>query len=146
MERLTYRDKAGNAMMAFEHEEKHTTQEWIDLLENRLAEYEDTGLEPEDLAKIKKYEVETKELIHDLNTLMAYRMAEQEGRLVVLPCAVGTEVYQLKNVVSRGYPDPVTKIEIFKEAFTYDHLRYWGKSCFLSSEEAEVALRKEEAE
>ena len=48
MERLTTRC-AGHAVMAWEHEEKHTTQEWIDLLTDRLAAYEDTGLEPEEV-------------------------------------------------------------------------------------------------
>lgn len=45
MERLTTRC-SGYAVMAWEHEEKHTTQEWIDMLTDRLAAYEDTGLEP----------------------------------------------------------------------------------------------------
>lgn len=40
MERLTVRC-CGHAMMAWEHEEKHTTQEWIDMLTDRLAYYED---------------------------------------------------------------------------------------------------------
>ena len=47
MERLTTRC-SGYAVMAWEHEEKHTTQEWIDMLTDRLAAYEDTGLEPEE--------------------------------------------------------------------------------------------------
>ena len=48
MDRLTTRC-SGYAVMAWEHEEKHTTQEWIDILTDRLAAYEDTGLEPEEI-------------------------------------------------------------------------------------------------
>lgn len=48
MERLTTRYD-GHAVMAWEHEEKYTTSEWIDMLTDRLAAYEDTGLEPEEV-------------------------------------------------------------------------------------------------
>lgn len=33
--------------MASEYEEKYTEQEWISVLQDRLADYEDTRLEPE---------------------------------------------------------------------------------------------------
>lgn len=33
--------------MASEYEEKYTEQEWISVLQDRLAAYEDTGLTPE---------------------------------------------------------------------------------------------------
>lgn len=45
MDRLTTRI-AGEAAMAPEHEEKHTIPEWLDMLHERLAAYEDTGLMP----------------------------------------------------------------------------------------------------
>lgn len=48
MDRLTTRI-AGEAIMAFEHEEKHTLPEWLDIVHARLADYEDTGLTPEEI-------------------------------------------------------------------------------------------------
>lgn len=42
MERLTYRLKTGEVLMATEYEEKYTKDEWIDMLQCRLAAYEDT--------------------------------------------------------------------------------------------------------
>ena len=48
MERLTVHigDTVG---MAWEHEEKHTMDEWLDIVHARLADYEDTGLTPEEI-------------------------------------------------------------------------------------------------
>lgn len=43
--------------MALEYEEKYTEQEWISVLQVRLAAYEDTGLTPEeinDLASVRE--------------------------------------------------------------------------------------------
>ena len=49
MERLTYRLKTGEVLMATEYEEKYTKDEWIVMLQCRLAAYEDTGLTPEEI-------------------------------------------------------------------------------------------------
>ena len=39
MERLTWRIKTGEVLMASEYEEKYTTEEWICVLQERLAAY-----------------------------------------------------------------------------------------------------------
>ena len=49
MERLTQRLRTGEVLMASEYEEKYTEQEWISVLQDRLAAYEDTRLEPEEI-------------------------------------------------------------------------------------------------
>lgn len=49
MERLTQRLRTGEVLMASEYEEKYTEQEWISVLQDRLAAYEDTGLTPNDV-------------------------------------------------------------------------------------------------
>ena len=57
MERLTQRLRTGEVLMASEYEEKYTEQEWISVLQDRLAAYEDTGLTPEeinDLASVRE--------------------------------------------------------------------------------------------
>ena len=48
-ERLTQRLRTGEVLMASEYEEKYTEQEWISVLQDCLAAYEDTGLTPNDV-------------------------------------------------------------------------------------------------
>lgn len=54
MERLTERLRTGEVLMASDYEEKYTEQEWICVLQDRLAAYEDTGLTPEEVAALVK--------------------------------------------------------------------------------------------
>ena len=49
MERLTQRLRTGEVLMASNYEEKYTEQEWISVLQDSLAAYEDTGLMPDDV-------------------------------------------------------------------------------------------------
>ena len=103
MERLTTRC-SGYAVMAWEHEEKHTTQEWIDMLTERLAAYEDTGLEPEEIERIvdaygrghtlRTESAERLEIVREIKTdrLRELAKAEKDERLEVLPCKVGDHI------------------------------------------------------
>lgn len=97
MDRLTTRC-SGYAVMAWEHEEKHTTQEWIDMLTDLLAAYEDTGLEPEDLKKAFDESAILKLAAQALSTtpdhLRELVKAEQDGKLVVIPWAAGDVIYE----------------------------------------------------
>ena len=81
MERLTYRDKDGMAMMK---ERGGWKSGGID----RLATYEDTGMEPEDLKKAFNETAILKLAAQALRTtpdhLRDLLQAEQDGRLVVL--------------------------------------------------------------
>ena len=54
MEQLTQRLRTGEVLMASEYEEKYTEQEWISVLQDRLASYEDTGLTPEEVTALQK--------------------------------------------------------------------------------------------
>lgn len=55
----------------------------------RLAAYEDTGLEPEEIADFQEnYRIATSQFAD-------YKAAEVTGRLVVLPCKVGDTIYVL---------------------------------------------------
>ena len=54
MERLTQRLRTGEVLMASEYEEKYTEQEWISVLQDRLAAYEDPGLTPEEVTALQK--------------------------------------------------------------------------------------------
>ena len=114
MERLTYRLKTGEVLMATEYEEKYTKDEWIVMLQCRLAAYEDTGLTPEeinDLASVREISPEAEyainkhadNIIERLDKLLhqtdddARELAEadKDGRMVVLPCQSGEHVFAL---------------------------------------------------
>lgn len=93
MERLTQRLRTGEVLMASKYEEQYMEQEWISVLQDRLAAYEDTGLEPEEvLPKDKADEIALKLMrLADLESICSYTRlrelaeADRAGRLVVLP-------------------------------------------------------------
>ena len=82
----------------------------------RLAAYEETGLEPEELAQAKK-----------------------KGRLVVLPCEIGSPVYSHARKLDGA--DYVRETE-----FWWSDIPQMGKTVFLTREAAEAALNDLEAE
>lgn len=84
--------------MASEYEEKYTEQEWISVLQDRLAAYEETGLTPEEIER-SKLEIEAgcvKAIARtygiDINRLRKLAEADKNGRLAVLPCEDWLEV------------------------------------------------------
>ena len=115
-----------------------TQRDWRGLQEifDRLAAYEETGLEPEELAQAKK-----------------------KGRLVVLPCDVGDKLYDvtlgevrektvisLSMLLSKSVNHLVIHAENFRNAVTSYELQDIGKTVFLTREAAEAALKEREAE
>lgn len=83
MDRLTWRDAIGQALLAPEFNDKYDALELIDILLDRLAAYEDTGLTPEEIM------ADMPDTTAIEAALDRYQCAEAEGRLVVLPCKVG---------------------------------------------------------
>ena len=81
--------------MASEYEEKYTEQEWISMLQDRLAAYEDTRLTPERCAEFARADAEGRYIVmrdaeqEGVARLRELAEADKEGRLVVLPCKVG---------------------------------------------------------
>ena len=144
MERLTYRDKDGMAMMK---ERGGWKSGGID----RLAAYEDSGLEPKDIISA----VDMAKIACALHELNAYKdlgpidhirdliKAEQDGRLVVLPCKVGDTVYQID--AERVYESEVKWIIFDCDDIAFDE-RAIGVSIFLTREEAEAALKGGESD
>lgn len=142
MERYTYFDGGKWRLKIGDTE---YSGDWVD----RLAAYEDTGLEPEELAQ-----------------------AEKEGRLVVLPCKDWFEIVFGEQVLFWGIDTdyietPIREISVDNaERFTwYDGWKTlvlrgndengldWefspediGKTVFLTREAAEAALKEKEAE
>ena len=149
MERLTIRNCDGSVSQPMD-------LRWADALE-RLASYEDTGLEPEEiigrLAKQKVEDIFTAETKKALDKLMEYKTAEKEGRLVVLPCKVGDAVYlPTKNdwgdllsfeVIEIGVDRDGPFFVIDDEEHDHIPMSDIGADVFLSREEAEEALAKE---
>ena len=146
MERLTQRLRTGEVLMALEYEEKYTEQEWISVLQDRLAAYEDTELEPAMCANYKTFEDEAISKGVPFKRIVALMEADRAGRLLVLPCKVGDTVYfallgkiiekQVFSIVSfsnstRIYCDGTS------EYFRPEDI---GKTFFLTREEAEAAL------
>ena len=128
---------------------------------DRLAAYEDTGLTPEEvLPKDKADEIALKLMrIADFESLCSYDRlrelaeADKDGRCVVLPCKVGDTVWR---IVRDGEPH-ITRDEVRDMYFADDmtlcvelvggrvtFTEKFGKTVFLSREEAEKALQEME--
>lgn len=144
MERLTQRLRTGEVLMASEYEEKYTEQEWISMLQDRLAAYEDTRLTPERCAEFARADAEGRYIVmrdaeqEGVARLRELAEADKEGRLVVLPCQVGTATYYIRYPIA-VYPDE-SEPEIKRGIFTLCDLDRVGHSVFLTREEAEKAL------
>ena len=92
-----------------------------------------------------------KELL--LETLGKYEDAEEQGLLLRLPCKDGTEVYNItwwddvqEKVVVKGktYYRTVHKHKVTKSTFRYFDIDEFGKTIFLTKEEAEAKLKEME--
>lgn len=149
--------------MASDYEEKYTEREWISVLQDRLAAYEDTGLKPEEvLPKDKADEIALKLMrLADLESLCSYDRlrklaeADKDERVVVLPCKIGDKLY--RAFAGEIFEHRVGSMKYFAIQGRWDIETYpfcpcvessIGKTIFLTREEAEKALevmRGEEA-
>lgn len=164
MERLTMRDVGGRAFWV-SHQSLGggyclvADTEDVRRLD-RLAAYEDTGLEPGDITP-EPYgcvfycnrkcnldgdwctegpgcpnEIRAETIKH----LLELAQAEKDGRLVVLPCKPGAPVWEIGDFDGGN---------LKKRPFSVEDMSFWrfGTTVFLTREEAEAALKKrEEAE
>lgn len=131
MERLTYRDEEGEAHL-------HCYKMDADAHENCNTVYE--------VDKCRRYVAFRK--------LADYEDAEEQGLLLRLPCKVGTEVYNItwwddvqEKVVVKGktYYRTVHKHKVTKSTFRYFDIEEFGKTIFLTKEEAEAKLKEMES-
>lgn len=75
--------------MASDYEEKYTEQEWISVLQDRLAAYEDTELTPEEVSALIKDWSDRCTAIGEcggIDRLRELSEADKDGRVAVLPC------------------------------------------------------------
>ena len=128
----------------------------------RLAAYEDTGREPEEvLPKDKADEIALKLMrLADLESLCSYDRlrelaeADKDGRVVVLPCKVGDVVYGFhgeKTILPMVAKWIETNTDGWCIAVQYTPMapRFYrfsdfGKTVFLTREEAKKALQEME--
>ena len=160
MERFTFRTVGGTAVLYLGN-----SSEWAIIsgrnnheykisgdAADRLAAYEDTGLEPEE---IKKHEAAYNECLTRTygpfkQKIIQWLQAKQDWRLVVLPCKVGDSVYIPDLDKKIPVKVRVQGISISVSGRTILHFGgypvecAWGDGCgkdwFFTSEEAEAAL------
>ncbi len=159
MERLTQRLRTGEVLMASEYEEKYTEQEWISVLQDRLAAYEDTWLKPEEIDMDHEAAEQLRHLCRDcdLDRLEELAEADKDGRLVVLPVrpvltqSIGSMLYIIEDgeIVEDSLCEALAgmgsngEINIFYTTLS-DQISFEqadiGNTVFLTREEAEKAL------
>lgn len=176
MERLTYWCDDGMGGGKYHVNENGTEYSGPSI--DRLAAYEDTGLTPEGMEAIKT-SLMGKSLaeIKEINGLPVERMidlaeAEHEGRLVVLPCAPGAEVWVVERdedgcavdvsgymflakagdaVILTAYINDLDNAQdilayhMQETAKNYDTdlVVFHADDCYTTCEEAEAALKQE---
>lgn len=168
MERLTRRSDTGHAYYPRCFEEpcggdgcKIKDCLLDDIICDRLAAYEDTGLEP---AEVHSMHGEWSAMMSVLNSigggydrlreLRELAEADKDGRVVMLPCKVGDRLYEVtgRKTIS-VYKVKAIRVELFGLFIEWDIVEgfVWqslsginageiGKTVFLTREEAEKAL------
>ena len=125
IERLTKRNSNGDVASHVDPQKRYM------LFVNRLAAYEDSGLSPEEVQKMA--------------------MAKAEGRLVVLPCKVGTRVWVIGqdcDLCHDMYTEEPCLFgdceyrKVIESVFLPGMTDEFGKTVFLTREEAEKALQE----
>ena len=150
MERLTYRDKDGFPMMKKRGGFKQGGVE-------RLAAYEDTRLEPEEVSSLVKDWSDLCTIVGEcggLDRVKALAEADKDGRVAVLPCKAGDTVYEVtsRKTISE-YRVKAIRVELFCTFVEWDIVAGFvdksifgvpvdeiGKTVFLTIEEAKAAL------
>lgn len=88
---------------------------------------------------------------HIIHEWKEYKDLEEQGKLLKLPCAVGDTVYSLDRFCSGSSLDCPSRpcescedyqLEIYDEKFKLNDMNDFGKTVFLTREEAEAALDK----
>lgn len=145
MERLTYKDNSvPHTNAKGELWEAYSDRNYNEVI-NRLAAYEDSGLEPDEV-----------DLMRD--GLSKYHELEAKGLLVRLPCKVGDKVYALERFCDGNIGDCYSwlkceecedfqqevrerRISTLSQAISI--IEMLGETVFLSREEAEAALKED---
>ena len=112
---------------------------------DRLAAYEDTGLEPEDVTDLMAAhgtaigQLTEYRAIGPIDRLLELVQADKEGRCVMLPVKPGTPVW---SIAFCKVDDDGTEYPTGPWPFSLLMLDAWGEEWFLTREEAEKALEE----
>ena len=110
----------------------------------RLAAYEDIGLTPEEIkaqfTEDAMINLAAQALGVEADRLRELAEADKDGRVLILPCKLGTKVYRIRYKIA-DYPDK-PDLEIADTWFTPEYREDIGKTVFLAREEAEKALQE----
>ena len=150
MKRLTEYESIGG------HAHAVPTTSDMDAIKMRLAAYEDTRLEPEEIDMDHEAAEQLRHLCRncDLDRLEKLAEADRAGRLAVLPCKAGDTVYEVtsRKTISE-YRVKAIRVELFCTFIEWDIVAGFvdksifgvpvdeiGKTVFLTREEADRAL------
>ena len=132
MERLTY--WCDDGMGGGEYRANENGSEYSGPSIDRLAAYEDTGLEPQTISEI-------------LDSVSEWYDAHKEGRLLVLPCKVGEKFYY--NFLGKTYEGKLTKVvyheagvQVYFADYDGDNASRRLNEVFKTREEAEAKLKE----
>ena len=118
----------------------------------RLKQYEDTGLSPIACEESAKIEKGLSEGGYSISRMVELMCADKEGRVIVLPCKRGDELWTYCNhPVKRVYSFTVSDVSTLNGRTVLNTLGLGtirpediGKTVFLTHEEAEKALAEME--
>ena len=127
---------------------------------DRLAAYEDTGLEPEEIEQLKgevfglkvdKQELEQYRALGPIDRLRELKQADDEGRCVVLPATPDQIIYRWRKGDDCPSVSRLDGVQINADGeITYPIWNGYlipedfGKTVFFTRGEAEAALRREQ--
>ena len=141
--------------MASEYEEKYTEQEWISVLQDRLAAYEDTHMMPSDVISMRMNMAIIAALFNgiDVDRMKELAEADRDGRVVVRPCKVGDTLFRVfageileHKVRNMRYLAIQGRWDIDTTPFCSYVESSIGKTVFLTREAAEAALEAKKDE
>ena len=122
------------------------TQVW-----ERLKAYEDAGLSPQACAEAREIEETLSGCDYSISRMVELMKADKDGRVIVLPAKKGDTLYAVtrfgieKRVVKEiAAPFFYNSYESSDRAALPTAIRNFGKTVFLSREEAEKALQEME--
>ena len=154
LERLTSRNE--DCVSVNGHGLYHLTMTEVVQMADRLAAYEDTGLTPEEIkapfTEDTMINLAAQALGVEPSRLRELAEADKDGRVVVLPCRQGDELWTYCNhPVKRVYSFTVSDVSTLNGRTVLNTLGLGtirpediGKTVFLTREEAEKALQEME--
>lgn len=120
MDRMTEKDKSGNYLQGdIIYGDWGVPEKFRGYAVDRLAEYEDTGLEPDEIKDNMDMFRAYRHVCagHEPEHIRELLKAEQDGRLMVLPCKLGDSFFAI-----RKFCDEYGELE--------EPVEHWGSDCY----------------